>query len=91
MNFKKKFIGPSLPHNCVYGSMIAFQDNQSLALIGCSYYEIDNDPIAEIYQLSWNNEDNLEWTIMSQKLKYPRRNTVAMMIPNELSNCVHVT
>ena len=40
-----------------------------------------------MFKLSWNNQDELEWTEMSQKTKYPRRSVVAMYIPDYLATC----
>ena len=35
------------------------------------------------------NEFSLEWVLMKQELKYPKTVTIAMLIPNELTNCVN--
>ena len=53
-------------------------------MLGC--FE-NGEPTDAVYELV-NTEDNgLMWEKMSQKLKYPRYDTVAMLIPDELVNC----
>ena len=66
--------------------MIPTPDGKGVILLGCDEesdikYETEN-----IYRLMWKGSE-LEWVIMNQKLKYPRWNLVAMLIPDELTNC----
>ena len=78
--------GPPLPHKCFRPTMIPTPDGEGVILLGCDEesdikYETEN-----IYRLMWKGSE-LEWVIMNQKLKYPRWNLVAMLIPDELTNC----
>ena len=62
-----------------YGTMIPTPNEQGVILLG-----LKRDP-KQIYQLSWKG-DELQWSKIGQ-LKSPRSFTVAMWIPNELTNC----
>ena len=55
----------------------------------CHYYDNSYSSVYsdQIFQLSWNDEGNLEWSTMSQKSKFKRRASVVMMIPDELTTC----
>ena len=74
--------GPELPQNCIDGSLVSSSNGQEAFLVGCA-----ENP-EKIYTLRWSSTLSLEWVLMTQKLKYPRSNTVAMLIPNALlTNC----
>ena len=73
--------GPTLPHNCIDGSMVTSSNGKEVILVGCT-----ENP-EKIYKLRWSNETTMEWVLMRQKLKYPRTNAVAMLIPNALTQC----
>lgn len=89
MRISSYVIGPKLPQKCEYGSMLPLPDGESAILVGCHYYDNSYSSVYsdQIFQLSWNDEDNLEWSTMSQKLKFKRRASVVMMIPDELTTC----
>ena len=74
-------IGPKLPQNCIDGSMVSSSNGQEAILVGCA-----ENP-EKIYKLRWSNGTTLEWVLMKQKLKYPRSNAVAMLIPDVLTHC----
>ena len=59
--------------------MVSSSNSREAFLVGCA-----ENP-EKIYKLRWNNGETLEWVLMKQKLKYPRSNAVAMLIPDE--NC----
>ena len=69
-------IGPKIPRKCYGGRLIPSPDGQGAIILGCRESFSDG----KMFKLSWNNEDELEWTEMSQKTKYPRRSAVAMYI-----------
>ena len=78
---KSSILGPTLPQNCIDGSMVSSANGQEAILVGC-----DENP-EKIYKLRWSNATTLEWVLMKQKLKYPRSNAVAMLIPDALTHC----
>ena len=87
-------IGPDLPVDCGFGSMVTAPDGFGIILLGCqkTMHRTDPGPDANktaeigsqiIYQLTWNGGDSLQWSEMEQLLKYPRYNTLAMFIPDK--------
>ena len=78
---KNIIAGPTLPQNCIDGSMVSSSNGREAILVGCA--EIPE----KIYKLRWSNGTALEWALMKQKLKYPRNNAVAMLIPKALTQC----
>ena len=60
--------------------MINSPNGHSVFLFGCK-----ENP-ESIYEL-FNTEGNLSWRKLLQTLTYPRYNTVAMLIPDELVTC----
>ena len=74
-------IGPKLPQVCIDGSMVSSSNGREAFLVGC------NENPEKIYKLRWSNGTILEWVLMRQKLKYPRSNGVAMLIPDTLTHC----
>ena len=73
--------GPALPQNCIDGSMVSSSNGQEAILVGCA------ENSEKIYKLRWSSNGTLEWVLMKQKLKYPRTNAVAMLIPDSLTQC----
>ena len=61
--------------------MVSSSNGQGAILVGC-----EENP-EKIYKLIWNDGISLEWVLMKQKLKYPRSNAVAMLIPDVLTLC----
>ena len=82
-------IGPKLPHACIDGSMVSSSNGQESFLVGCE------ENSEKIYKLRWShdlwsNVTTLEWLLMKQKLKYPKHQAVAMLIPDELTQCTYL-
>ena len=63
--------------------MVSNPNGYGVILLGCS----DGTITDKIFKLSWKNQNELEWSTMKQKLKYPRDDTVAMLIPNDFIKC----
>ena len=63
-----------------YSTLITSPNGHSVFLFGCK-----ENP-ESIYEL-FNTEGNLSWRKLLQTLTYPRYNTVAMLIPDELVTC----
>ena len=60
--------------------MVSSSNGKEAILVGC------NENPEKIFKLKWSsNETTLEWVLMKQKLKYPRSNAVAMLIPDTVS------
>ena len=78
--FILNFLGPKLPHKCAYPTMVTSPNGNGIILLGC-YEKRD-----AIYELS-NTNGTFQWLEMTQKLQYPRTETVAMLIPDDLTNC----
>ena len=76
--------GPNLPQNCIDGSMVSSSNGQEAFLVGC---EEDSE---KIYKLRWRNTTSLEWVLMTQKLKFPRSNAVAMLIPHTILSLCNI-
>ena len=77
----KSITGPILPQICTDGSLVSSSNGQEAILVGC------NENQEKIHKLRWSNGTNLEWVLMRQKMKYPRSNAVAMLIPDALTRC----
>ena len=84
-------IGPELPVDCGFGSMVTTPDGFGVILLGCRKTihrtdKPDNKTLEIgsqiIYRLTWDEGDNLQWSTVEQLLKYPRFNTLAMFIPD---------
>ena len=73
--------GPKLPHKCAYPTMVTSPNGNGIILLGC-YEKRD-----AIYELSNSTNGTFQWLEMTQKLQYPRTETVAMLIPDNLTNC----
>ena len=75
-----------MPGNCSFSgpsSMVTAPNGDGVLLVGC------NENKEKIYKMSWStNGEFLEWATMKQTLKYPRELLVAMLIPDELTNCI---
>ena len=56
-------------------------NGQEAILLGCQHNQ------ERLYKVYWN-KGNLEWTIMTQTMKYPRTDwPIAMFIPDEINTC----
>ena len=71
-----------MPQKCIDGSLVSSSNGQEAFLVGCK-----ENP-GRIYKLRWSNGTTMEWVLMRQKLKYPRSNAVAMLIPDaQMTRC----
>ena len=61
--------------------MVSSSNGREAILVGCA-----ENP-ERIYRLRWSSTTSLEWVLMEQKLKYPRSNAVALLIPDTLTHC----
>ena len=76
------FPGPQIPQGCDPWSMVTLPSGSEAVLVGCyngSYSE-------SIYKLTWQGE-HLQWVTLPEKLKYPRGDAVAMLIPDSMIDC----
>ena len=64
--------------------MVTSSNGKEAILVGCT------ENSEKMYKLRWSNENTMEWVLMKQKLKYPRTNAVAMLIPNALTQCHNI-
>ena len=62
-------------------SMVAFQDK--IITVGGTD---GSSSMSDLFQMTCE-PDNCVWTKMSQKLRIPRHNAVAMLIPDEVLQC----
>ena len=79
-----------MPHTCYGPSLVPTPDGTGIIALGCS-----NSPYApwsnnvgtdEIFYMTWI-ENDLKWTLLNKRLKYPRFSAVAYFIPDKLTNC----
>ena len=75
------YLGPQLPFHLRNSTMITSPSGDGVILIGGfnATYRKHSDLILEF------NYQSKVWTILEQKLKYPRELFVAMYIPTELT------
>ena len=97
--FEFYFVGPELPGPYKrYGStMVTSPTGKGVILIGG---EFQNKPFRkgfvrpmpkniysnELIELSGDSLDSLKWTVLDQKLVYPRKDHVSFLIPNEVAS-----
>ena len=63
--------------------MISSPDGNGVVLIGC----VQNAEVTDIIFEMISINGTLTWEKMSQKLQYPRMNSVGMLIPNDFASC----
>ena len=77
-----------MPQACIGGSMVTLPngdvDGNEAVLIGCN--DGNKNGLEKIFKLTWQG-DQLRWDTLSQELKYPRNQAVAMIIPDSLTEC----
>ena len=76
--------GPRLPQGCIGGSMATLPNSNEAVLIGCN--DGNKNGLEKIFKITWQGDD-LEWETLSQELKYPRNQAIAMIIPDSLTEC----
>ena len=63
--------------------MVTSPNGQGAIMLGCS-----RNP-EQLYEMKWDFDGaSLQWSVMKQNLKYPKYETVAMLIPEEFTNCI---
>ena len=80
------FSGPKLPHRLSDSVMVTSLNNTGVILIGGekSIYSIS---ARDIIELRGNSVENLEWTILEQKIQFKREDHVAFPVLNLFVNC----
>ena len=73
--------GPSLLEPCSGSSMVLSPNGEGVIVLGCREHS------QSFYQLYKDRSGMLSWRKMIQKLKYPRSDTVAMLVPDEIVSC----
>ena len=63
------------------GKGVIFSGGYTISFSGILYGRASND----VYELSGNSLESLEWTILEQKLQYPRIAHASFPIPDEVS------
>ena len=66
--------------------MVPSPNGKGVILLGCRCNDPDHPFDNSIYELSTYN-GILEWKTKTQKIKYPRYNSVSMLVPDELVTC----
>ena len=72
---------PIMP-GCAHATMVPMPNGQSVIMFGCE------GKADTFYHLFWNDNDELEWTILSKTMENGRTWPVGIWIPNELANCI---
>ena len=68
-----------MPRACMEHSVVKTPNGQGVIAVGCQ--------TDDIFKLEWKDETTLEWSTMTQKLKYSRYENAAMYVPNHMVNC----
>ena len=83
--------GPDLPYNVENSQMVTSPDGDGIILLGGDVPRQEgwgSESSAKLLQLKRDSNGwASSWTTMKQKLKYGRRQHVAIPIPNELTTC----
>ena len=82
-------LGPKLPFKIDGSTMIQSPTEKGVVVIGGNIFRkgIETFEISTRFiELSGDSEDTLKWTILEQKLKYPRFLHVSFSIPNEIAD-----
>ena len=84
-NLKTQLTGPSLPRALASHEMVSL-GNRLITMGGYNYGEEFGGFQNIMFQFECSNL-NCQWKQMAQTLDYARRDFVAMLIPNELTDC----
>ena len=79
--YKIIYLGPELPDPCGYPSMVTSPDGQGVILLGCAQSR------ETLFQLTKKKNGQFSWNILPQKIQNPRYGSIAMLIPDEFTNC----
>ena len=75
-------LGPEMPKACNSHASVKTPNGEGIIVVGCGWSSTN-----DIYKLEWKDDTTLEWSTMTQKLKYPRFENAAMYVPNHMVNC----
>jgi hypothetical protein len=78
--------GPKLPKTLSRASLVPSPDGQGVILIG-GYSSTDPGNQSSMYKLICD-QLGCKWSEMEQQLQRSRRDFVAMLIPDHLTNCI---
>ena len=59
-----------MPKKCMELALVTIPNGEGIIAVGCEN--------TDIYRLVWKDENTLEWSTMTQKLKYKRYENAAM-------------
>ena len=79
--YKSIYLGPELPDPCGYPSMVTSPDGQGVILLGCAQSR------ETLFELTRKKNGQFSWNILPQKIQNPRYGSIAMLVPDELTNC----
>ena len=63
-------------------------DGTEAVLIGCN--DGNKNGLEKIFKITWQG-DHLVWETLTQQLKYPRNQAIAMNIPETLTHCTSLS
>ena len=63
--------------------MVTLPHGTEVVYVGCNE---GDDTTADIFKLTWQGK-HLQWVMLLQKLKYPRKDAIAMFVPDSITNC----
>ena len=63
--------------------MVTLPHGTEVVYVGCND---GDDTTADIFKLIWQGK-HLQWVILPQKMKYPRKDAIAMFVPDSITNC----
>ena len=72
-----------MPKACSSHAHVKTPNGDGIILVGCALGSHTKD----LFKLEWKDETTLEWSTMTQKLKYSRYENAAMYVPNNMVNC----
>ena len=81
-----------MPQACVGGTMATLpfgnEPRNGAVLIGCN--DGNKNGLEKIFKITWQG-DHLVWETLTQQLKYPRNQAIAMNIPETLTHCTSLS
>ena len=80
------YLGPEMPRACSSHAVVKTPNSEGIIVLGCGEGGGVSDS-SDLFKLEWKDETTLEWSTMTQKLKYPRFENAAMYVPNHMVNC----
>ena len=83
---KKINLGPKLPRRLGYPTMICSPSGKGVVIIGgqqFSFTKKEYEYSDALIELSGYSLDSLKWTVLQQKLRFPRHMHLSFSIPND--------